>query len=895
MPDWKDYVRKNLRSLHVRPEREIEITEELSGQLEQAYQDALAAGSDANEAERVAKAQLPDFGVLAREIEVAQPAQHRPPARMWQGMPADVRHSLRVMRKSPVFTAVAIATLAIGIGGCTAIFSLIEAVILRPIGYRDPGQLVMVWENQYRRGFHKNSVAMADYLDWKARNHVFSEMSPVLDQIWNFSGKGDPTVLTGLSANERFLPLLGVHPLLGRNFDDEETRAGGPKVAILSHELWVARYSASADAIGQKIMLDGQACTIIGVLPAGFPWLGKPLDVLTPTQFANRDWRVKAGRFLKVVARLKAGVPMAQAQRDMSAIALQLESEYPSFNKDWGVEIEPLSEHFAGGEETALWVLMAAVGLVLLIACSNVANLMLARTVVREREMALRAALGATTQRIIRLLLVESTVLALIGGVLGCAGAYATIRLIGAYGPQDVARLGSAGLNLLVALFALVASFLTGALFGLAPAVAAGHLNLSACLKDGARGVMNSVRGERLRGIFVIAQVGLAFVLLTGASLLIGSLYRLNKVPVGFDPNNVLTGAVSISGGLAPNDSASNSKQPTLAILCQQMIERLRALPGVEDASFITFLPFTGLGAATGFTVVGRPPNGPGQDPVTDVRVVAPGYFNTMRIPLVRGRLFTDGDNTAKVPRGFIVNEALVRQIFDNGTDPLGQSLVVQMGDSTPGQIIGVVGDTKHMSLEGAVRPMVYYVQAQLPIPFGSFVVRTNGKPELMASAMEAAIHEVRKDQPISDVRTMDELIGQSIARARFQTSLLSAFALIAVVLAVIGVYGVIAYTVEQRTHEIGVRLALGAEPQQLKRWITGQGMRLAAAGLVAGVIAAAASTRVLHTLLFGITPGDPVTFFAAMLVLAAACLLASYIPARRAIAVDPATALRGE
>lgn len=894
MPDWKQYIRKNLRSLHVRPEREIEITEELTGQLEQAYQDALASGHSASEAEEAAKAQLPDFGALALEIEVAQAAEHRPPARLWQGIPGDVRHSLRGMRKSPVFAVVAIATLAIGIGGCTAIFSLIEAVILRPIGYHDPGQLVMVWENQYRRGFHKNSVAMADYLDWKARNHVFSDMTPVLDQTWNFSGKGDPTVLTGLSANERFLPMLGVHPLVGRNFADKETRAGGPKVAILSHGLWVARYSASADAIGQKIMLDGEARTIIGVLPAGFPWLGKPLDVLTPTQFANRDWRARAGRFLKVAARLKAGVPLTQAQKDMSAIALQLESEYPRFNKDWGVEIEPLSEHFAGGEETALWVLMAAVGLVLLIACSNVANLMLARTVVREREMALRAALGATTQRIVRLLLVESTVLALIGGALGCAGAYAAIRLISVYGPQDVARLGTAGLNLPVTLFALLASFLTGALFGLAPAVAAGHLNLSASLKDGGRGVMNSVRGERLRGVFVVAQVGLAFVLLTGASLLIGSLYRLSQVPAGFDPHHLLTGAVSITGELAPNDSARDGK-PTLMVVCQQMVERLRALPGVENASFVTFLPFSGLGAATGFTVVGRPPNGPGQDPVVDVRIVTPGYFETMRIPLVRGRFFTDADNAAKAPRGFVVNEALVRQMFENGKDPLGQSLIVQMGDSTPGQIIGVVGDTKHASLEGAVRPMVYYVQAQLPLAFGSFVVRTKAAPELMASAMERAIHEVRKDQAVSDVHTMDDLIGESIARARFQTSLLSAFALIAVVLAVIGVYGVIAYTVEQRTHEIGVRLALGAEPQQLKRWITGQGMRLAGAGLVAGGLAAAASTRVLQTLLFGITPGDPGTFAAASVLLAAACLLASYIPARRAIQVDPATALRGE
>jgi putative ABC transport system permease protein len=504
----------------------------------------------------------------------------------------------------------------------------------------------------------------------------------------------------------------------------------------------------------------------------------------------------------------------------------------------------------------------------------------------------LRATLGATTQRIVRLLLIESTLLALIGGMLGCAGAYAAIRLIVVYGPQDVARLDSAGLNLPVALFALLSSFLTGTLFGLAPAIAAGRVNLSATLKDGGRGVLNSVRGERLRGAFVVAQVGLAFVLLTGAALLIGSLYRLNAVPVGFDPHNVLTGSVMVTGPLGSNDNV-----PVLDGLtktCQRIVERLRILPGVESAGFITFLPFTGMGAATDFAVVGRPPAAPGQGFGTDVRVVLPGYFETMRIPLLRGRMFNDADNSPDAPRGFVVNQVMVQQMFPN-SDPLGQRLIVAMGDDKPGQIIGVVGDTKHLSLDGKIFPMVYYPQAQLPISFGSFVIRTSGKPELMAPAMEAAIHEVKKDQPVSDVRTMEDRIGQSIARMRFQTSLLAAFASIAVVLAVIGVYGVMAYSVEQRTHEIGVRLALGAEPQRLQRWITGQGMRLAGVGLIAGLITAAAATRALHSLLYGVEPGDPATFVTAALLLAAACLFASYLPARRATAVDPAMALRGE
>lgn len=885
MPDWKVYVRKQLPALQVKPAREAEIIEELAIQLEQAYQEALRNGRDETEARRLAENQMPDWRSLALDIEIAQPPRHRSGARIWQDIPADLRHAFRVLRKSPVFTGVAIATLALGIGGCAAIFSLIEAVLLRPIAYREPDQLVMVWEHQYRRGFHKNVVAMADYLDWKARNHVFSDMSPILDQIWNVTGAGEPAVLQGISANHRFLPMLGAQPLLGRSFSPEEARAGGPPVALLSHRLWTTRFGARPDAIGKNIVLDDKPHTIIGVLPANFPWLGRPLDVLTPMQLPDRDWRVKAGRFLRVVARLEPRVSLAQAQNEMNAIARQLEVEYPEFNKDWGVEIIPLAEHFAADFGGALWILMGAVGLVLLIACSNVANLMLIRAVVREREMALRAALGATAQRLVRLLLVESAVLALIGGALGCAAAYAVIRAVQLYGPQDVARLQSAGLNFRVAIFALLVSLITGILFGLAPAIAARRLNLGAALREGGRGVGSTLRSERLRGAFVVAQVALALLLLTGAGLLMRSLNRLSSVPAGFDSHNVLTGSIMISGDM---------EAAKLSMMCREMVDRLRALPAVENAGFITWLPFTGMGAATGFNVVGRPPYAPGQTPVTDVRVVQPGYFETMRIPLLRGRFFTRADDRLNATRTFVVNEALAREMFGKD-DPLSHSLTVQMGDDKPGQIIGVAGNTKQESLDGEVRPMVYYVQSQLPVGMGTFVVRTKSRPELLATAMEAAIHQVKKDQPVSDLRTMDDWIGRSIARMHFQTALLAGFALVALVLASIGVYGVMAYSVEQRTHEIGVRLALGADHRYIQHWIALRGMRLAALGLLIGLIAAAASTRVLHSLLYGVQPFDLATFALATAFLAVACLVASYLPARRAVAVDPVAALRGE
>ena len=546
--------------MRVQPAREIEIIEELAAQLEQAYQEELSAGQSEAEAEQISKAQLPDWQRLAGEIETSMPARHQEPSQLWSGIPADLRYALRVLRKSPMFAAVAIATLAIGIGGCTAIFSLIEAVILRPIGYREPERLVMVWENKPRRDIHNNSVAMANYLDWKARNHVFADMSLVLYQIWNVTIQGgEPTVLKGIASDERFLPLLGVQPLIGRSFNEGEARAGGPKVAVLSHRIWVERYGASRDALGQKILLDGEPRTIIGILPAFFPWLGQPLDVLTAAQLPNQNWRERAGRFLRVVGRLKPGISTAQASDEMGAIARQLEIEYPDFNTDWGVELIPLAKHFVGEAGTALWVLMGAVGLVLVIACSNVANLMLARSVVREREMALRAALGATKQRLLRQLILESIVLAVIGGLLGCGGAYAAIRLIQTYGPQDVARLSSAGTNISVAAFALLTSCVTGVVFGLAPALAVSSLNLGSALKDGGRGVLNTARGERVRGVFVVVQVGFAFVLLIGATLLMQSLYRLGAVPPGFDSHNVLTGSVMLSG------TADNAKSKTFA------------------------------------------------------------------------------------------------------------------------------------------------------------------------------------------------------------------------------------------------------------------------------------------------------------------------------------------
>jgi putative ABC transport system permease protein len=895
MPNWKQYVQRHLPSLHIRPERETEIIEELAAQLDQAYQEALRNGEAPGIAEQIACAQFPSWQALARSIEMSERDANRLPPplvhRLLRGIPSDFRHALRVIRKNPGFALIAVATLALGIGGCVTIFSLIDAIILRPIDYRDPDQLVMVWEDNVTRGYRKNVVSMANFLDWKARNHVFSDLSLVDSNVWNVTGRGEPRQVKGISVNPEFLPMVGVRPLIGRSFTMDEGRVGGGAVCLISHRMWVQLFAADASAIGQAIVLDGTPRTVIGVLPANFPWIGTPMDVLTPAQYPVRDWRNKAGRWLQVMGRLKPGVGLRQAGVEMSALSRQLEQEYPEFNKNWGVALEPLSARFAGGSETELWILMASVGLVLLIACSNVANLQLARGAVREREVALRAAVGATTLRLVRLLMIENLVLSLGGGLVGCGAAYGAIRLIQLYGPQDLARLQSAGFSAPVAWFAVGASVFTGVLFGLAPAFASLRLNLIESLKEGGRSGIRSAGGHRARGAFVVAQVALALVLLTGASLLFRSLMNLSAVPTGFDSHNVLTASVSISGKV---NGAS------LIATYDEMIARMRSLPGVESASFITWLPFTGLGAATDFSVVGAPPVPRGQEPVVDVRVVQPGYFETMRIPLLKGRLFRNEDNRAGQPLRFVVNETLVREEFGH-SDPLGKRLLVQMGtgDDTnkdpSGEIIGVVGDTKHQSLDGDIRAMVYYAESGLPLSFGTFVVRTSGDPKQLASAVTAAIHEVRKDQPVSDILTMDERIAGSIAQERFRTALLGAFALIAVLLAVIGVYGVMSYAVEQRTHEIGVRLAIGAEPAAVKRWMTIQGMRLAGIGLILGSITAAGATRVLKSLLYKVSPDDPFSFVMTAVLLALVCFAASYIPARRATRVDPLIALRWE
>ena len=889
MPNWKRYVQKHLPPLRVKPEREAEIVEELAVQLDQAYQEALQSGETPEAAEKTASRQFRDWRALARTIETSERDANRLPppilARLASGIPGDLRHALRLIRRSPGFALIAVATLSLGIGGCIAIFSLIDAILLRPIDYWQPDQLTMVWENNVARGYHQNVVAMADYLDWKARNHVFSDLSLVSDQIWNVTGRGEPVEMKGISVSPEFLPMLGVRPLLGRSFTREEGHPGGGDVCLISHRLWVQRFGAEAAAVGQTVLLDGTPRTVIGVLPANFPWLGTPLDVLTPAQFPVRDWRHKAGRWLRVVGRLKPGVTLSQANRDMAAIAKQLEQEYPSFNKTWGVELEPLSAHFAGGSGKALWILMASVGLVLLIACSNVANLQLARAAVRGREVALRAAVGASALRLLRLLMIENLLLALTGGLLGSAGAYFAIRLIQLYGPQDLSRLQTAGFSVPVAWFAVGASVLTGVLFGMAPALASLRVNLMETLREGSRGSIAGSVGYRARNVFVIAEVALALVLLTGAGLLFRSLMNLAAVPTGFDPHNVLTASVTLSG---------NPDGAHLIATYDDTLARLRQLPGVEHAGFITWLPFSGMGAATGYTVVGAPPVPKDQEPDADVRVVEPGYFETMRIPLLRGRLFRDSDNRVGQPRRFVVNEILAKEAFGNA-DPLGKSLVVEMGDDTRGEIIGVVGNTKHESLDGDIRSMVYYVEAGLPISFGTFVVRTNGNAEKLGPSVTAAIQEVRKDQPVSEVLTMDQRISGSISQQRFRTALLGAFALIAVLLSMIGVYGVMSYAVERQTHDIGVRLAVGAEPVKLKRWMTANGMRLALIGLVIGSVAALAATRVLKSLLYNVSPADPVIFTVTALLLAFVSLLASYIPARRVTRVDPLIALRWE
>ncbi|MCI0486528.1 MAG: ABC transporter permease [Blastocatellia bacterium] len=803
----------------------------------------------------------------------------------------DLRYGARTLIKQPGFTAVAVLALALGIGANTAIFSAVNAVLLRSLSYKEPDRLMVVWERNFPRNRETNVVSPANFLDWQSQNHVFEQMAAIASIRTNLTGAGEPEEIATQIITADFFSIMGVQPLLGRAFIPEEFQQGKDNVVVLSQRLWQRRFGADPGVVGRAITISGQPHVVVGIMPPRFYFVNKDTEMWAPMLLdTGRDYRKIAGRYLLSVARLKSGVTIGQAQAEMTALASRLEQEHPDFNSGWGVNIVPIYEEIVGDIRIQLLILLGAVAFVLLIACANVANLLLARASSRQKEIALRAALGAGRFRIIRQLLTESVLLAALGGAAGLALAYWGVKLLISLSPKDIPRLDEIGIDMRVLGFTLAVSLLTGVIFGLLPALQSSRPDLNESLKEGGRSQSGGRAGHRARGLFVVTEVALALVLLIGAGLMIKSFVKLQQVDPGFDSQKLLTMRM-----LLPRSKYREDQQRV--VFFDEAVRKISALPGVEAAGTISFLPLAGLGSATSFHLADKPEPPPGEKPVTEVRVIGQDYFKAMGIPLLKGRLFTERD-TAESPRVLIINETMARQMFPN-EDPLGKRLIISWGDDLPDEIIGVVRDIKPTSLDADPRPMIYWPHRREPYGFMNILVRASVDPVSLSAAAQREIRAIDSEQPIAEIQAMETVVSESIAKPRFTMLLLGIFAALALLLAAVGIYGVMSYSVTQRTHEIGIRMALGAERSDILRLVVGRGMLLALIGVVIGLIAAfiltSLSTPFISDLLYSVTATDTTTFIAIPLLLALIALLSCYIPARRATKVDPMVALRYE
>ncbi len=806
----------------------------------------------------------------------------------------DLRYGARMLMKTPGFTLIVILTLAIGIGANTAIFSVVNAILLRPMPYKEADRLVVVSESWPARSLPHIGVDPDTFADWQERNHVFADMAAFANGEVALTGDGEPEKVASQSVTPNLFALLGAGAALGRSFIPDDIKPGQPRVVLISHSLWHRRFDGDPSVIGRKLKITlavPEEATIVGVMPAGFQWgvtIGKPADLWTPfmgLHALTKGHSVWQGRYLTAVARLKPGVSVAQAQAEMTAIAAWVAKQYPSYHAELSATVTPLRERLYGDLRPALAMLFGAVAFVLLIACANVANLLLARAATRSREIALRSALGASRLRIVRQLLTESLLLTVLGASAGLLLANWGADLIVSLSPPYLLNLESVRINAPALIFTLAVSLATSFFIGLAPAYESSRLNLHGALKEGGWGIADSRRRQRLRGLFVIGEIALALALLVGAGLLVNSFAHLQAVDPGFNPQNLLTMGVSRNW--------QHTERQRIEFF-KQAVERLQSLPGVNAASATSDLPLTGSAVGVRFFIEGRPKPPPGQDMLTRVIVTDANYFRTMQIPLRHGRLYTEQEATES--RGLVlINEALARRYFPN-EDPIGKQVAIQSrppNRNPPVEIIGIVGDVKLGALDEPAEPTVYWPHSELALPGMTLVMRTWGDPLNVAAAAREAIYALDPEQPITEISAMESWSAKSMGRARFNTVLLTVFAVVALILASIGIYGVMAYTVAQRTQEIGIRMALGAQARDVLKIVIREGMTLALIGVVIGLLVALALTRWMETLLFGVRPTDPLTFAVIAAVLALVALIACWIPARRATKVDPLLALR--
>ncbi|HSF23613.1 MAG TPA: ABC transporter permease, partial [Blastocatellia bacterium] len=801
----------------------------------------------------------------------------------------DLLYAFRVLYKNRGFTAVAVLALALGIGANTAIFSVVNSVLFRPLPYRDPQRLVMLWADyQQRGGPEREWLSPADFRDYRDQTASFEHVVALLGWGPTLTGQGEPEDLQGAAVSHDTFSMLGVAPMLGRSFSAGEDAAGAERVILLSHRLWQRRFDSDPAIIGKSLTLAGESHTVIGVMPRGltFPILSDT-EVWRPIIPALATLRGcdRGCVILRMMAKLKPGVALDQARAETDAIAARAAEQHPESNKGVGSTVVPLHEQLVGDVRPAMLVLLGAVALVLLIACANVANLLLARAAAREKEVAIRAALGATRARLIRLQLTESLLLAIVGGAVGLLLAFWMVDVLVSFAPTGTPRLEEIAIDRSVLVFTFGVAVVTGLIFGLAPALVSSKTDLTHALKEGGRDARAGARGNRVRSGLVVSEVALALMLLVGAGLLIKSFVNLQRVDPGFDPKNVLRVDLQVPRTRYPDRLHT-------AAFYKQLMDRVAGLPGVQTAGAVSSLPLSGGGTDSTFAIEGRPGPEPGQPQAAWYAKVTPGYFRTMGIRFLQGRDFTEAD-TAEATKVAIISETMARRYFSGG-DPVGKRLVFGEGQDKR-EIVGVVADVKHFGLNVDARPTMYFAQAQYAERGMSLLVRTPGDPMSLAGAIRSEVWTLDRDLAVSSVMPMEELVATSLAEPRFVLLLLGLFAAVAMALSAIGVYGVMAYTVTQRSHEIGVRMALGAQMRDVLTLVVGQGMALVGGGVALGLIAAFGLTRVMESLLFGVSATDFTTFAATSVVLALVALGACFVPARRATKVDPMIALRYE
>jgi Acidobacterial duplicated orphan permease len=894
MPDFKEEIRKRVAALQLSPTREGEIVEELSQHLDDQYEQSLSRGATEEEAYGTALAGLAESDLLARELKRVERRVQREPLTLGNertnflsDLSQDLRYGLRMLLKNPGFTIIAVIALALGIGANSAIFTVVNAVLLRPLPYKNPERLVMVWEDNSKQGFPRDTPAAANYVDWRDQNHVFERMAATVEISFNLTGAAEPERIDGQRVSASLFQLLGVEPQLGRTFRPEEDQPGANHVVILSHGLWQRRFGSDPAIIGRAINLDGQIFTVVGVMPRSFQFPSRTDHLWIPIAFTAKEAGERGNHYLEVIARTKPGISLQQAQAEMTTIATRLQQQYPETNTSIGAVITPLHEHLVGNIKPALLVLLGAVAFVLLIACANVANLLLARAAVRQKEIALRLALGASRSRMTRQFLTESVLLSAFGGGVGLLLSIVGLDLLKRFIPPNISQAQAVGIDAKVLLFTLLISLATGLLFGLAPAAQMANSNISDTLKETGRDPAAGTHGNRIRGFLIISEVAVSFLLLIGAALLINSFIRLRHVDPGFRSEKLLTMKIVLPETRYPDKQRRS-------LFYDELLRRVETLPGVASAALATNVPLTNSGNSVGIAIEERADPAPDRVPIVITRVVSPGYFKTMTIPLIEGRVFTEEDK-ADSPPAVVISETTARRFWP-GENAVGKHIKVGRSASPRPwlTVVGIVKDVRQFELVVEPKPQMYlpYQQVEFFEP-RALIIRTNFDPLSLAGSVRQTVWELDKDQPVSDISSMEEVISDSVARQRFSMLLLGVFAGVALVLAAVGIYGVMSYSVAQRTHEIGIRMALGAQRSDVMKMTIGQGLRLVLTGVAIGLAGAFVLTRVMSTLLFGVSPTDPLTFISISIVLVSVAVLASYVPALRATRIDPMFALR--